>query len=278
MSDQTSQTSAARVTSVRMTYYDTAMALLEIGSLRLLTDPVLDPAGAVFEEGPLRLEKTGAAAVTAAALGRIDAVLLSHDQHGDNLDRGGRALLASVPRVLTTLDGAGRLSGELPGVRVEGLVPWATTTLVGADGFTLTVTGTPARHGPAGTEEVTGPVTGFLLSWDEGTGYGVYVSGDTVPFEGTEEVARRASRVGVAVLHLGRVQLPPMGQAHFSMTAAEAAALGGALGARHVVPIHTDGWAHFTENRASAKAALSGTPVADRVTWLAPGVPQEFAV
>ena len=41
MPDQTNQTSPARGTTVRVTYYDTAMALLEIGGLRLLTDPVI---------------------------------------------------------------------------------------------------------------------------------------------------------------------------------------------------------------------------------------------
>jgi hypothetical protein len=34
-------------------------------------------------------------AVAAEEIGPIDAVLLSHDQHGDNLDRSGRALRAA---------------------------------------------------------------------------------------------------------------------------------------------------------------------------------------
>jgi hypothetical protein len=33
-------------------------------------------------------------------------VLLSHDQHADNLDDGGRALLSTVPVVVTTASGA----------------------------------------------------------------------------------------------------------------------------------------------------------------------------
>ena len=37
-----------------------------------------------------------------AALGRIDLILLSHDQHPDNLDRAGRALVARVPTLTRT--------------------------------------------------------------------------------------------------------------------------------------------------------------------------------
>ena len=275
-SDDAPGTGPARTATVRVTYYDTAMAVLEIGGLRLLTDPVLDAAG-TYTDGPLSLDKTGGSAVTREQLGRIDAVLLSHDQHADNLDPAGRAFLATVPRVLTTPEGAERLAGELKGVAVDGLAPWETATITGVDGFALTVTGTPARHGPAGTEEMTGPVTGFLLSWPDVEGYGVYVSGDTVPFEGTDEVARRAAPVGLALLNLGRVQMEP-GGAHFSMTAAEAGALAEALQARHVVPMHVEGWAHFSEGREPAAVVLAGSPVAERVTWLRPGAPHEFAL
>lgn len=43
---------------IRVTYFDTAMVLIEVGGVRLLTDPVLDPAGSAFDYGLYRLEKT----------------------------------------------------------------------------------------------------------------------------------------------------------------------------------------------------------------------------
>lgn len=86
--------------NIRVTYFDTAMVIIEVNGVRLLTDPVLDPAGSAFDYGPLHLEKTSPASVTPEQLGRIDAVLLSHEQHGDNLDRAGRELLSSVPSFL----------------------------------------------------------------------------------------------------------------------------------------------------------------------------------
>jgi L-ascorbate metabolism protein UlaG (beta-lactamase superfamily) len=130
---------------IRVTYFDTAMVMIEVGGARLLTDPVLDPAGSAFDYGLYRLEKTSPVSVTPEQLGRIDAVLLSHEQHGDNLDRAGE-LLRGVPRVLTTPAGASVLGGV-----AEGLSDWESVTVEGAEGGAVTVTGVPAQHGPDGS-------------------------------------------------------------------------------------------------------------------------------
>src|SRR5271168_3151796 len=93
--------------------------LIELGGLRLLTDPTFDAPG----EYPLpgrTLRKTAPASIEVADLGPIDAVLLSHDEHPDNLDNAGRALLDTVPVVFTTESGAGRLGGN-----ARGLAPWS---------------------------------------------------------------------------------------------------------------------------------------------------------
>ena len=44
--------------------------------------------------------------------------------------------------------------------------------------------------------------------------------------------------------------------------AAEAAQI---LGARHVVPAHTDSWAHFTETREQLEAAFAAAGLSDRL-------------
>ncbi len=49
-------------------------------------------------------------------IGPINAVLLSHDQHADNLDHSGRACLAKAGRVFTTVAGAKRLRGGAEGL------------------------------------------------------------------------------------------------------------------------------------------------------------------
>ena len=135
-------------------------------------------------------------------LGRIDAVLLSHDHYQDNLDRAGRELLSQMGTIVTTQAGARRLGG-----RARGLRPWSTTVL-DADGRPpIEITATPCRHGPPGSSPVVGPVIGFSLRWD-GQAHGtLWISGDTVLFDGLRDVARRM-RVSIAVLNLGGVYVP----------------------------------------------------------------------
>ena len=70
----------------RITYIGGPTALIEVGPLRLLTDPTFDPAGTAYPTPAYALVKSQPPAVPVRALGRIDAVLLSHDHHADNLD------------------------------------------------------------------------------------------------------------------------------------------------------------------------------------------------
>ena len=97
--------------------------LIEAAGFRLVTDPTFDAPGE-YRLSYVTLTKTSGPALAADEIGEIDAVLLSHDQHSDNLDRAGRAFLAKARRVLTTTAGAARLDGN-----AEGLRPWQATQL-----------------------------------------------------------------------------------------------------------------------------------------------------
>ncbi len=108
--------------SLRMTLIGGPTALIEFAGFRLLTDPTFDAPGA-YKLPHVTLEKTRGPARTIAQVGRIDAVLLSHDQHADNLDTTGRTLVKQVPHVFTTVAGAKRL-----GAPAQGLLPWQSTT------------------------------------------------------------------------------------------------------------------------------------------------------
>lgn len=82
---------------------DTACALFEIGGVRLLTDPVFDPPGARYHFGWGTLSrKSSTPALSPDQVGSSDAILLSHDPHGDNLDRAGRKLAEMAPRSIST--------------------------------------------------------------------------------------------------------------------------------------------------------------------------------
>ncbi|MCP3144876.1 MBL fold metallo-hydrolase [Pyxidicoccus xibeiensis] len=247
--------------SFTVTHIGTATLLLEVGSLRLLTDPAFDPPGRTYGFGwGTSSRRTSGPALPVERLGRIDAVLLSHDHHADNLDDAGRALLPQAPRVVTTRAGARRLGH--PGA--VGLRPFETTTV-----GDLRITATPARHGPPGSLPVAGHVVGFMLEGEALPGP-VYISGDTVWFDGVAEVSRRF-RVHTAFLHLGSVAFPLTGPLRYTFNAKEAVQAAQALAARCIIPVHYDGWTHFRQGPDEARKAFSQAGLADRVTWLTPG-------
>lgn len=124
-------------------------ALIEIGPLRLLTDPTFDAAGSGYIAGTKELRKISDPALIPSVLGPVNVVLLSHDHHSDNLDRAGRTYLSQATCVLTTPAGAQRL-----GNHARGVATWETIVVTGADGQNVRVTATPARHGPAEIQKV----------------------------------------------------------------------------------------------------------------------------
>ncbi|HEX5979824.1 MAG TPA: MBL fold metallo-hydrolase, partial [Thermoleophilaceae bacterium] len=153
---------------VRLTHIGGPTVLIEAGGRRLLTDPTFDPAGRTYSFGwGTGSRKTAGPSIPAGELGPIDAVLLSHDHHDDNLDPAGRALLPSAGVVVTTEAGATRLGGD-----ARGLAPWGTTRLEEAGRPPIQVTATPCRHGPPLSRAIVGDVIGFALEW-EGQEHGV---------------------------------------------------------------------------------------------------------
>jgi L-ascorbate metabolism protein UlaG (beta-lactamase superfamily) len=159
-------------------------AVLDLGGLRVVSDPTFDAPG---PHG--YLTKTAGPAIGDDQLGRVDLVLVSHDNHPDNLDDRGRALAVAAPLVLTTRSGAGRL-----GSPAAGLAPWTSHVLDRPDGGSLTVTAVPAVHGSEDAERdadgfVNCEVIGFVLAGEDLPT--VYVSGDNASIGTVAEIARR---------------------------------------------------------------------------------------
>jgi L-ascorbate metabolism protein UlaG (beta-lactamase superfamily) len=236
-------------------------AVIEYAGLRWLTDPTFSPPG----EQADGLVKTTGPAVTISEIGAIDVALVSHDEHSDNLDAAGRELVLGLGQVFTTKAGAQRL-----GAPAAGLDPWETATLDRPDGTRVTVTAVPAQHGPPGCEEVTGPVIGFVLSGDDLPT--VYVSGDNASVDVVGEIAHRAGDVDVAVLFAGAVQIPELFDgAYLTLSSDRAAQAALALGAPVAIPLHFEGWTHFTQGADALRAAFHGNGIADRLRLLEPG-------
>jgi L-ascorbate metabolism protein UlaG (beta-lactamase superfamily) len=252
---------------VRITHIGGPTALIEVGSLRILTDPTFEEAGYSYTRGPVGTLKQTGPAIALPALGVVDAVLLSHDQHNDNLDPVGRAYLPQVARVLTTPVGAQRLGGN-----AQGVATWETTTLVGADGLRVHVTATPARHGPPELAEAMGDVNGWILQWDGQQHGALYISGDTVFFEQLQEIPRRY-QVGTALLHFGAAHFDALGPVYLTLTANEGVQLARMLGESTIIPIHYEGWTHFVEGHAEIERAFADAGLEKRLRFLPFGQP-----
>jgi L-ascorbate metabolism protein UlaG (beta-lactamase superfamily) len=235
-------------------------ALIEIDGFRLLTDPTFDAPG-IYELPHVKLEKLSGPALAEAAIGEIDAVLLSHDQHADNLDESGKHFLPKARRVLTTEIGARRLGGH-----AEGVAPWASTELTKGT-RSLTVTATPARHGPAGIEPLAGEVIGFVLAPKDSRP--IYISGDTVWYDGVAEVARRF-KAGVVMPFAGAAQT--RGPFHLTMDTNDTIETARAFPDAVIVPLHTDGWAHFKQNAGDLRVSFEALGFGPRLKLLEPGV------
>jgi L-ascorbate metabolism protein UlaG (beta-lactamase superfamily) len=235
---------------VSLTLVGGPTAVIEYAGLRWLTDPALSPPG----EYAGGLVKTTGPAIEPDALPPIDVVLLSHEHHSDNLDPAGREFLPRAGRVLTTVQGAERL-----GANATGLEPWSSL-----DAGSVKVTAVPAQHGPIGPEDPNGPVIGFLL---EGEGEDrVYVSGDNASLDVVRAIVERVAEVDVAVLFAGAVQRPHrFDGAYLTLSSDWAAAATKLLGVRAVLPVHFEGWTHFTQGARELRAAFAGNGISDRL-------------
>lgn len=171
---------------LKLTLIGGPTVLIEIDGFRILTDPTFDPPGEYQgPHSPVVHQKVSGPAIEIDQIGHIDAVLLSHDHHFDNLDNSGRTLLPKVGAVYTTQTGPERIGGD-----TIGMAPCESRTLETGNGSKLLITATPARHGPVGVDA--GDVVGFALGIDQ-PGDLLYATGDTLWFAGTEAVARQSA-------------------------------------------------------------------------------------
>jgi L-ascorbate metabolism protein UlaG (beta-lactamase superfamily) len=248
---------------IALTHLGGPTTLIEIDGWRILTDPTFDAPGRryTFGWGTSSVKVTGPAQPP-DLVAPVDVVLLSHDQHADNLDDAGRTLLGRAGTVITTVPAARRLA--LPNTR--GLGDWESTTLAAPGRAPLTVTATPGRHGPKFSRPIAGKVNGFALHRHGEDTAALWMSGDTVLYDGLREVARRIP-VDVALLHLGGVRFGFTGPVRFTMTARDGAEFLRLLRPRVAVPVHYEGWTHFRDPETVARQLLSGTDIC----WLTPG-------
>lgn len=246
---------------IAATYIGGPTALLEIDGVSVMTDPTFD-SPQEYRPGPYTLRKLVGPSIAPESIDYVDAVLLSHDHHLDNLDAAGRTFLEKASVVLTTSAAAKRLDGAV------GLEPWQTWSISGSKGRHLRVTAVPAQHGPIGAER--GPVIGFVVNDGSADPTGLYVSGDTVFFDEIRAVAQRF-QIAVALLFMGAACVPEVGSSHLTLTAEEAVGVARLLPDATIVPLHYDGWSHYTEKPPDIQRVFVEARLSHQLRWLQPG-------
>ncbi|MFG1707149.1 hypothetical protein ACFLIM_28535 [Nonomuraea sp. M3C6] len=81
-------------------------------------------------------------------------------------------------------------------------------------------------------------------------------------------VAGRVGPVDVAVLFAGGARTPLV-DGYLTLPSDDAVTAAEILGARYVVPLHFEHWAHFTQGRDTVEKAFAG--YGDRLRLLGPG-------
>lgn len=259
---------------MRVTRIGGPTALVEWDGWRILTDPTFDPPGRTYSFAlGTSSRKTTGPALTLDDVGEVDVVLLSHHHHADNLDDAGRAGLSRATTVLTTVAGARATSH--PDVR--GLSAGGRTILSAEGKPTIVVEATPCRHGAPLTRPLVGPVVGFSLTIEGQARPGLWMTGDTVLYRGLRRAAA-ALRPDVALVHVGAVKFPLTGPLAYTMDAASAVQVIDLAEPGVAVPVHVEGWSHFSEQEEAAARVFEAAPeeVRRRVRWAPLGEPIEL--
>ena len=232
-----------------------ATLIVELAGVRLLVDPMLNPAGAVdgvpgtpsprpnpTVELPLRAEDVVAG---------IDAVLVTH-LHNDHFDARARELLDEDLPLACQPDDVDRLReygfGDLR--PVEGAI----------DLLGVAVARTDGRHGTGELGASLGPVSGFVLrSPGEPT---LYVAGDTI---WCDEVDAALTEHGPDVVVVNASAARFLEGDPIVMTIDDVLATARAAPAATVIAVHLEAISHAQDSRAAVRGAAVEAGLEGRV-------------
>ena len=267
---------AREATTDSIQFIGNATVLLRYGGLRILTDPNFVHRG---EQVPLGYGLTTTRLTDPAMeiedLPALDLVVLSH-YHGDHFDRVAEERLDRGYPIVCPPEAAEKLR-DLGFDRAQELETWQSCELRN-DGTSVRVTAMPGRHAPGALSIALPEVMGSLLELrsDERAGrtasnepdLRLYITGDTIVYEGLREIPERHPEIDLALLHLGGTRV--MGLT-VTMDAEQGIELMEMVRPRLAIPIHYDDYEAFKSPLEHFVSAVRVAGLQERVRYLERG-------
>ena len=252
----------------------TATTVIRVAGFTLLTDPNFLHQGDHLHLGygltTQRLTEPALSVEQANAL-PIDAVVLSH-LHADHFDPIAQESLNKAFKIVTTPHAARNLARK--GFNTTGLRTWQTQRFAKND-VHLEITALPGEHGPGVVKYLLPPVMGSLLEFKLPGGrlLRIYLSGDTLIFEGLKDIPQKYPSIDLGLLHLGGTRILGI---LVTMDADQGVQAIKMINPRHVIPCHYDDYPVFKSPLEDFKAAVKAAGLDDRVTYLNRGETYTF--
>jgi L-ascorbate metabolism protein UlaG (beta-lactamase superfamily) len=252
----------------------TATTVIRIAGFTLLTDPNFIHRGDHLHLGyglkTQRLTEPALSVDEANAL-PLDAVILSH-LHADHFDPIAEEKLNKAFPIVTTPHAARNLAQK--GFNTTALRTWQTERFEKND-VRLEITALPGEHGPSVVKYLLPPVMGSLLEFTLPGGQilRLYISGDTLVFEGLHEIPKKYPAIDLGLLHLGGARILGI---LVTMDADQGLQAIKIVNPQHVIPVHYGDYDVFKQPIEVFQDAVKAAGLEDRVTYLNRGETYRF--
>lgn len=259
----------------QLRFIGNATVLIRFAGFTILTDPNFVPRGEEVLLGyGMSTRRLTDPAMTFDELPPLDLVVLSH-LHADHFDRIAEVRLPRATPIVTTPEAAAQLADQGFDATTP-LETWASHERL-APGGRLRLTAMPARHAPAALSLALPDVMGsYLELWDAGTVAGaasepalrLYISGDTILYEGLREIPGRMPAIDLALVHLGGTRILGV---TVTLDGDHGAELLTWLHPRLAVPIHVNDYEAFKSPLGDFVRAVNRLGLQDSVEYLRHG-------
>lgn len=226
----------------QITFVGTATTIIDVAGFSILTDPnFLHRGDRAYLGMGVSTKRLTEPALSIRQLPALDFIVLSH-HHGDHFDRlAARDLDHGLP-IVTEPHAARKL-------RTQGfqspiaLSTWQSQVFARADSE-VRVTSVPGKHAPKPLGYIVPPVMGSVLdvSRDGQRLLRMYITGDTLMYDGINAIAGRFPGIDLCVIHLGGTRIAGI---LLTMDARQGVEALRVVAPREAIPIHNDDYTLF---------------------------------